>query len=198
MNKAARAVLPARADRSERLAVCLERARAGDNAALQEIARELTPLLWHVARAEGLPAGQVADVVQVVWLELLRRMREIRSPQALTAWLTTTTRREAWRAQRRTRRDAGSAELEVLADPTPDATDLLITKERDQVLIHHFRKLSRRCQELLRIVAQVDRPDYAVVAQALGMPRGSIGPTRGRCLGRLRDMLLADPRWEAK
>lgn len=191
--------LPALPDRGERLAAYLERARAGDNAALQEIAREMTPLLWHIARTEGLPAGQVPDVVQTVWLELLRRMREIRSPQALTAWLTTTTRREAWRVQRRSRRHADvDADLETLPDPAPAATDQIVTRERNQVLMDHFRNLSQRCQALLRIVAEVDRPDYDVVAKALGMPKGSIGPTRGRCLARLREMLLADPRWEAE
>jgi RNA polymerase sigma factor (sigma-70 family) len=178
--------------------VYLEQARSGDNGALQEIAREMTPLLWHIARAEGLPAGQVPDVVQTVWLELLRRMREIHSPQALTGWLTTTTRREVWRVQRRSRRHADvDADLESLPDPAPAATDQIVAQERNQVLLHHFRKLPQRCQALLRIVAEVDRPDYDVVAQALGMPRGSIGPTRGRCLARLREMLLADPRWEA-
>ena len=65
------------------------------------------------------------------------------------------------------------------------------------MLLHHFRQLSQRCQALLRVVAEVERPDYAVVAQAMAMPRGSIGPTRGRCLSRLREMLLADPRWSA-
>lgn len=159
----------------------------------------MTPLLWHIARTEGLPAGQVPDVVQTVWLELLRRMREIRSPQALTAWLTTTTRREAWRVQRRSRRHADvDADLETLPDPAPAATDQIVTRERNQVLMDHFRNLSQRCQALLRIVAEVDRPDYDVVAKALGMPKGSIGPTRGRCLARLREMLLADPRWEAE
>lgn len=189
---------PARTGRAERLAGYLDRARSGDTGALHEIVRELTPLLWHVARAQGLSTEQAADVVQTTWLELLRRLGEIRSPQALSAWLVSAARREAWRIQRQARRrPSAGAEVETLADPAPDAGEQLIAQERHRVLLHHFRLLSQRCQTLLRVVAEVDRPDYEMVAQALAMPRGSIGPTRGRCLGRLRAMLLADPRWSA-
>ena len=62
----------------------------------------------------------------------------------------------------------------------------LLTDERDRVLWQHVQRLPGRCRELLRIVAQASRPDYAAVAEALGMPVGSIGPTRGRCLDRMR------------
>ena len=57
--------------------------------------------------------------------------------------------------------------------------------------------MSERCQALLRIIAFVDRPDYVAVSQALGMPVGSIGPTRGRCLAKLRAALSGDPTWSA-
>ncbi len=187
----------AAADRTARLGACLLRARDGDTAALGEIVRELNPLLWHVARGEGLTAEESADVVQTSWLELLRRLHEIRSPQALTSWLVTATRREAWRARKLARRQApdGTAQLESVADPDPGPGEQLLTDERDRVLWHHAQRLSGRCRELLRIVAHVSRPDYATVAEALGMPVGSIGPTRGRCLAKLREMLQADPAW---
>jgi RNA polymerase sigma factor (sigma-70 family) len=187
-----------RTGRAERLADYLDRARGGETGALHEIVRELTPLLWHVARTQGLPSEQAADVVQSTWLELLRRLHEIRSPQALTGWLVSTTRHEAWRIQRQARRTIpADLELETLRDPGPDASERLIVAERHRVLLHHFRQLSGRCQALLRVVAEVERPDYAVLAQAMAMPRGSIGPTRGRCLARLREMLLSDPQWSA-
>ena len=92
------------ADRSARLGACLVRARDGDTVALGEIVRELNPLLWHVARGAGLTAEESADVVQTSWLELVRRLHEIRSPQALTSWLVTATRREAWRMRKLARR----------------------------------------------------------------------------------------------
>jgi len=185
------------ADRAARLARCLEQAREGERGALDEVVRELNPLLWHVARAQGLTAEHAADVVQTTWLELLRRLHEIRSPQALTAWLVSTTRREAWRTRARLRKQAheGVEVLDEIGDATVDVPELVATADRDGVLWRHVRRLSERCRTLLRIVAFVDRPDYSVVAEALGMPRGSIGPTRGRCLAKLREMLLADPNW---
>ena len=186
-----------RADRPARLAGCLDRARDGDLGALDQVVRELNPLLWSVARAQGLAAEEAADVVQTCWLELLRRLHDIRSPQALTGWLVTATRREAWQVAARQRRQVpqGIEVGESTVDAGPELDAQLLSDERDQVLRRHFQRLPDRCRELLRIVAHVDRPDYAVVAEALDMPRGSIGPTRGRCLAKLREMLLGDPAW---
>jgi RNA polymerase sigma factor (sigma-70 family) len=182
------------------LAVCLERARDGDLDAVDDMVRELNPLLWRVARSQGLPVDEASDVVQTAWLQLLRRLHEIRSPQALTGWMVSVTRREAWHANTggRKRVGEGTDVLEAMADERPDAADLLVTQERHQVLWSHFQRLSERCRTLLRIVAHVDRPDYAALAEALGMARGSIGPTRGRCLAKLREMLLADPSWDGR
>jgi RNA polymerase sigma factor (sigma-70 family) len=185
------------ANRSTRLAGCLERARDGDRTALDEVVRELNPLLWRVARAEGLGAEDAADVVQTVWLELVRRLHDIRSSRSLTGWLVTATRREAWRVRARLRQHspAAAAALDSAADGGPEPHEGLLTDERDRVLWQHFRQLPERCRALLGIIAQVDRPNYAVVAEALEMPHGSIGPTRGRCLAKLREMLLGDLRW---
>jgi RNA polymerase sigma factor (sigma-70 family) len=190
---------PAGRDRAARLAECLLRARAGEPGALDDVVRELNPLLWHVARAQGLPAESAADVVQTTWLELLRRLTEIRSPEALTRWLVTTTRRQAWqvRSQQRRRLDDSADGVELIEDETADVPELVAAADRSRVLWRHVRQLSERCRALLRIVAFADRPDYAMVSEALGMPRGSIGPTRGRCLAKLRELLLADPEWTA-
>ncbi len=187
---------PATSTRTERLATALERARAGDSAGLDEIARELTPLLWHVARSQGVDRADVADVVQHSWLELVSRLDGIRSPSALTAWLVTTTKREAWRLNRRRQTPVDPATLHDVEAEVPDPASGLIADERDRVLWRAFHQLGDRCRELLRVVAMVERPDYAVVGEALGMPHGSIGPTRGRCLAKLRALLLADPTWE--
>jgi RNA polymerase sigma factor (sigma-70 family) len=183
--------------RAVRLGGLLERARAGDRESLRDLVRELDPLLWHVARAQSLSREDAADVVQIAWLEFVRQLNDIRSPEAVTSWLVTTTRREAWHRRERSRRDQpdGSAALESAVEPGPGPGERLITDERDRVLWRHFAALSDRCRALLRIVSQVDRPDYARIAEAFGMPRGSIGPTRGRCLAKLRELLDADPAW---
>jgi RNA polymerase sigma factor (sigma-70 family) len=165
---------------------------------MDDLVRGLNPLLWHVARAQGLGTNEAADVVQTTWLELLRRLHEIRTPQALAGWLVTTAKREAWHARSRDRRLAHE-DAEALAElpaEHSDTPELVETAHRRQVLWRHVQRLSDRCRELLRIVAFVDRPDYDVVSEALGMPRGSIGPTRGRCLAKLREALAADPAWE--
>jgi RNA polymerase sigma factor (sigma-70 family) len=136
-------------------------------------------------------------VVQAAWLALVRRLQEIRSPQALAAWLVTAVRRESWHARDRARRHTtDDRALETLPAPDPDGEQWLLTDERDRVLWAAVRRLPERCRALLRIVAHVDRPDYEAVSAALGMPRGSIGPTRGRCLAKLRELLMADPGWE--
>ena len=181
------------------MAACLERAQAGDRSALDEVVRDLNPLLWRVARSQGLDTEEATDVVQTAWLELLRRLGDIRSPQALTAWLVTTTRRESWRVRERGRRvDHPEAEvLEALPDKGIGPDDQVLLDERDRTLWRHVEQLSPRCRQLLSVVAHVGRPDYSMIAEALGMPHGSIGPTRGRCLAKLRDLLTADPTWSA-
>jgi RNA polymerase sigma factor (sigma-70 family) len=189
----------ARAERAARLAACLQRARDGERAALDEAVRELNPLLWHVARSQGLGTEEAADVVQTTWLELLRALDRIRTPEALTAWLVTTARRESWRVREQSRRqvpDSADA-LDGTPDPDPEPGERLLADERDRLLWRHFQRLPQRCRELLRVVAEVDRPDYARIAEALDMPHGSIGPTRGRCLAKLRALLAADPSWSA-
>jgi RNA polymerase sigma factor (sigma-70 family) len=185
------------AARRARLAELLHGARAGRREDLHQIVQELTPMLWHVARGQGLDQAAADDVVQTTWLALLRSLAQIRSPESLTGWLVTVVRRESRRAHgavARTRPVAVDT-LEWLPDGSQPVDDALIEGESGATLWRTVRLLPRRCQELLRVVAFVDRPDYETVAAALGMPRGSIGPTRGRCLAKLRKLLLSQPGW---
>jgi RNA polymerase sigma factor (sigma-70 family) len=180
--------------RHERLTVLLVAAREGDRSALDELVRELTPLLWQVVRSQGLDQDRGADVVQSTWMALVASLAEIRRPQALLSWLITAARREAWRVQAKHRVEQ-STDIEAFLDlPDPDALPehQLLDDERRTRLWAAVARLSPRCQQLLRIVACVERPDYGEVSTALGMPRGSIGPTRGRCLAKLRQLLGVD------
>jgi RNA polymerase sigma factor (sigma-70 family) len=186
----------ARAAQHARLAELLLSAQAGARESLGEIVVELSPLLWQVARAQGLDHEAAQDVIQGTWLSLLRNLNQIHTPVALTAWLVTATKREAWRT-----RDAHRAEQPVdrnlmteMADPQPLPEESVLLAERHHDVWRAVRSLPRRCQELLRVVAFTHRPDYDAVAVALGMPRGSIGPTRGRCLAKLRTLLDIDAR----
>lgn len=183
-----------------------ERYRSGDREALDELVAVVTPLLWRTVRGAGLDSAAAEDVVQTVWLGLLRGRDSIRDPQTVVKWLITCARREAWRTAKRARADAGRLAggidadadevVSLVDDPDalPDETMLRDIGQRQ--LWDHVRRLPQRCRQLLGVIAFADRPDYAVLAEALGMPVGSIGPTRGRCLAKLRDQLGADPLWE--
>ncbi|WP_020576040.1 RNA polymerase sigma factor [Actinopolymorpha alba] len=187
-------------NRPVRWAGLLTRAQAGEREALSAIVADLTPVLWQVARSHQLDTTSSEDVVQTTWLQLVRHLDEIRTPEALVGWLVTVTRREARRVRDRQRREQTSADPapEWLSDSVPLPDDQVLRGERDRTLWSAFTRLPERCRELLRVVAFVDRPDYDVVSTALGMPRGSIGPTRGRCLAKLRTLLLADPSWSER
>lgn len=186
-------------DRSERLGQLLVRAQAGDRESLHAIVAELTPLLWNVARGQGLDRPDAEDVVQSVWLSLVARLAHIQTPGALIGWLVTACKRESWRARsaRERSRAVEASDLAELVDPEPAAEERVLAEERLRCVRAALERLSPRCAELLRLLAVADRPDYSEIAGALGMPRGSVGPTRGRCLAKLRELLLADGRWSA-
>jgi RNA polymerase sigma factor (sigma-70 family) len=171
--------------------------RDGDETTMSELVTLVTPILWHTARAQRLDHDSAQDVVQTVWLALVRSAASISDPQAVLQWLIVSTRREAWRVVRRADRveprDLEPDDLVASADDAPEA--LVVTSDADGRLWQHISELPERCRALLRVIAFADRPDYASVAESLGMPVGSIGPTRGRCLAKLRQSLLADPGW---
>lgn len=179
---------------------------AGEREALDELVEAVTPLLWRSVREAGLDLASSEDVVQTVWLTLLRSADSVRDPRAVVKWLLTTARREAWRASGRVRdetaRHGGSLgdepeeTLDLPADRTLLPEDAVFRDERQRCLWTHVQGLSARCRQLLCVIAFADRPDYALIAESLGMPVGSIGPTRGRCLAKLRGLLAEDPRWE--
>jgi RNA polymerase sigma factor (sigma-70 family) len=162
--------------------------------ALDDLVRCLTPVLWHVVRSYGLGKDQTEDVVQTAWLTLVRRHESIADPQAVASWLTTTARREAWRVSRSDGRATPVID-EVIEARIPHQqaaeTDVVQIDEKDR-LWACVNKLDARCRRLLRIVAFDDRPDYQSIAKDLNMPVGSIGPTRGRCLGKLKALLGHD------
>lgn len=162
--------------------------RAGDAPAMDHLVRSLTPVLWQIARAQRLSEHDAAEVVQTAWLALVRRPESVHDPAVVGAWLTTTTRREAWRVARKVSRVDPTGE-DSPGPPVRSAEDEAITRLRDRTLWRAVAQLPERCQRLMRVAAFLDRPDYARLCDELGMPVGSIGPTRGRCLARLRQLL---------
>lgn len=174
--------------------------RDGDPSGMSTLVDAVTPLLWAVARQQGVDRERAADVVQTTWLKLVEHAGSIADPQSVLKWLITTTKRDAWSAAARARREEPGTYDDV-RDVEPDEShpspELTVLEAEDGSLVWaHFAQLPDRCRALLRAVAFAEKPDYAHVAEALGMPVGSIGPTRGRCLAKLRASLTADPRWE--
>lgn len=140
-------------------------------------------LVWTVARAFGLSEPDAADVSQTTWLRLAEHLSDIRDPECIPAWLVTTTRREAMRAQARSRRETPTDVIDVVDHQ--DAPDQrVLDDERDSELWAAFAALSSPCQLLLRLL--LAERSYEEISEALDMPVGSIGPTRGRCLQHLR------------
>ena len=175
--------------------------RNGDEAQMAELVKILTPILWHTARASRLDSAAAEDVLQTVWLTLVRKADTITEPLAVLQWLVVTTKREAWRVARtqaRVRPEDLEASGALPSDPTESVEDEVLRANSAHSLWQHVEALPERCRALLRVIAFADRPDYAELAKALGMPQGSIGPTRGRCLAKLRLALAQDPTWEMR
>ena len=172
-------------------ASAFERWTSGDAVALDELVRVMTPVLWHVVRAYRLTNEVAEDVVQTTWLALVRSRDSIQEAAAVGGWLTTTARREAWRVAKATGRGI-PVEDDELARRLPDQDSPeseVVRRDADGRLWDAVERLSERCQALLRIVAFEHRPDYTTIAANLGMPVGSIGQTRGRCLSKLRTLI---------
>jgi len=171
--------------------------RDGDREQLRELVALLTPLLWHTARSQHAPQELAEDAIQTAWLRLVDAADTITDPRGVVSWLVVTVKRETWRLLRLAGRETTpeSGVPDVTDAVTPE--DAAVSGDQQRVLWAHVYELPERCRALLRVIAFAPAPDYAGVAASLGMPVGSIGPTRGRCPAKLRTILLSDPRWEA-
>lgn len=173
--------------------------RSGAEANMAELVKILTPILWHTARSARLDAATAEDVLQNVWLTLVRKADSITEPLAVLQWLVVTTKRESWRVAR-TQAKVRPEDMETSGTADRESGELVedevLRGDTEHRLWQHVEALPERCRALLKVIAFADRPDYAELAKALGMPQGSIGPTRGRCLAKLRIALANDPGWE--
>ena len=171
----------------------LARASRGDATAWNAIVDRFASLLWAVARGHRLGQEDAADVVQNSWLKLLDHLDDIAQPEALAGWLATTARYECLALLRKKGREHLVRDDDLatnVADKQVRELDAsLLDDERDAQLWACLERLSERCQVLLRALMASDRPNYKAIAEALGMSIGSIGPTRMRCLDKLRDLV---------
>jgi RNA polymerase sigma factor (sigma-70 family) len=173
----------------------LRDAGAGDATAWERLYRVVASWVTAVGRGLGLAHEDVADVNQIVCLRLVSHLDRLRAPEALRGWVVTVARHESYRVLRdRHRRatdldPAGEIAMQ-LADPAlPPVDERLLRTERHRELYRALGKLSAGCQRLLRLLATDPPLSYAEAAAVLDRPIGAIGPTRQRCLGRLREIL---------
>ena len=170
----------------------VELARKGDQSAWDGLVARHGNRVWSVARAHRLNSADAEDVFQVAFLRLVTHIDTIREPARVGAWLATTARHECLRILRKAGRVVPSGDEELLDAPDPLLAPVdaeLLADERQVALQQALGKLSEGCQRLLRVLMADPEPTYEEVGLALGMPIGSIGPTRGRCLKHLRQHL---------
>jgi len=165
-------------------------AAKGDQGAWDLIVKRYLPLVYSVIGKFGLSRSDAQDVNQTVWLRLVEHLDDIRDPRALPGWIGVTTRNEALRLLRSRRRtvqvDPMSSQVFDDQPQSPSIDEDLLRSERRQVLREALAELPQKQRELLLLLVADPPVSYSEISKRLGIPVGSIGPTRARYLERLR------------
>ena len=182
---------------SSEVAQLVRRAADGDRQAWERLLDQYARLIWSITGEFRLAESDAADVAQTTWLRLLEHIDRIQYPDRVGSWLAATARNECLRgiaARKRVVLGHDNTDLEHAVAPGPDIDARLLADERAQVVQDAMSSLPRRWQRLLELLMADPPASYAETSDQLGLPIGSIGPTRGRCLARLRVQLQASPR----
>lgn len=172
----------------------------GDAAAWEALVTRYQRLVYSIPRRAGLSEELAADVFQQVFAMLVEHVDRIEQPERIGAWLATTARRESWRVSRRQRETRTSRssldtaeiadELDTVPDDLPLPDDVLLRIEEQTTVRTAVNELAEPCRTLVDLLFyQPDAPPYERIAATLGIPVGSVGPTRARCLQKLRHAL---------
>lgn len=184
---------PARDDDSPDIASLVRRAAAGDKSAWDRLVDQYSRLIWAMTRDFRLAEIDAADVVQTTWLRLLEHIHRIEYPERIGSWLATTARHECLRHLASGKRvilvDDHDATFGPAAEHQPEVDDRLLAEERARAVRAAVAMLPSRSQLLLELLMADPPVPYSEISDQLGLPIGSIGPTRGRCLDRLRLIL---------
>lgn len=173
---------------------------AGDRQAWETLIRRYERLLYSIPLRCGLTEDDAADVLQTVCLRLLENLEKLRDETHLTGWLITTAKHESWRVQRQKRRQVsldevsdgsgGAVAIDLLVAEDPLPHEAVVRLEEEQTVRLALRELGDRCRILLELLYQQDPPpSYAEIARRLDVSEGAIGPTRARCLQKLKKVL---------
>jgi RNA polymerase sigma factor (sigma-70 family) len=175
----------------------VRRAAAGDHQAWERLVDQFARLIWSITVEFKLGESDAADVVQTTWLRLLEHIDRIQYPDRVGSWLAATARNECLRSLAARKRvvlgddDVELGTVAAAASHTPEIDERLLADERDQVVRDAMSRLPGRWQRLLEMLMADPPVPYTEISDQLGLPIGSIGPTRGRCLARLRVLLQA-------
>jgi RNA polymerase sigma factor (sigma-70 family) len=164
------------------------RAAGDDQQAWDELIERYAPLVWAICTRYRLSSHDIEDVGQNVWLLLVAQLGKLREPAALPGWLATTTKRECLRvvtATRKSQQLGSTVDDATFADKRAIDEEILIA-ERNAALRTAFAELPPHGQHLLAMLFRDPPCSYSEISATLGIPIGSIGPQRARCLERLR------------
>lgn len=169
----------------------VRRCLAGERKAWNAFVGRFGPLVYGVALRTGLRADDAADVFQTVFAAAWRNLHVLQRPGSVSFWLARIARREAWHASRLLRPAAAEVDTAPAATPAEALPDAELERAEQALLVQRaLGQLDARCGRLLRILFFEEQTrSYDEVARELGMPLGSLGPTRGRCLEKLRRAL---------
>lgn len=172
--------------------------RRGDQLAWEKLIRRYQRLIYAIPLRAGLDEDQAAEIFQDVFTTLFQKLNDIEEPERLQAWLVTTARRKTWRtiskahgSQRLDQNtDSAADEAAAIRDEAPLPDEQLLILEEQHRIRTAVSLLDERCRRLLQMLFyRSEPPPYAEIAASLGIPEGSIGPTRARCLGKLLRMI---------
>jgi RNA polymerase sigma factor (sigma-70 family) len=172
----------------------VRRAAGGDQRAWQRLVDQYARLIWSMTRDFKLMESDAADVAQVTWLRLLEHIDQLEHPARVGSWLAATARHECLRslaARKRLVLVQDHTALDEVAVYEAELDERLLANERAQDVRKALSRLPWRWQRLLELLMADPPASYAEISDQLGLPVGSIGPTRGRCLARLRVLLQA-------
>jgi RNA polymerase sigma factor (sigma-70 family) len=167
-------------------------ALAGDRESWDSLVRRHNGVLYYVARSFRLDKAAADDAVQTTWLCLVEHLGTLRDPDRVGAWLVTTMRRHIMSTFRGHGPQLTGLDGTDVPDPGRSPEDEVTAGDRDARVRAAVRRLPARDRQLLALLMASRRPSYGKVSAELRMPVGSIGPTRARCLERLRRELKAD------
>jgi RNA polymerase sigma factor (sigma-70 family) len=174
------------------VALLVRRATEGDRSAWERLVDQYARLIWAITRDFKLAESDAADVFQATWLRLLEHIDRLEQPARVGSWLAATARNECLRSMAARKRimlvqDDATLKDDVTAEPAVD--ERLLAEERAQAVRDALSCLPGKWRRLVELLMADPPASYAEISDQLDLPVGSIGPTRGRCLERLRVLL---------